>query len=105
MSNEVIEWAPFKVKPGIDEKTLLKLSAELQESFLARQKGYRRRELIRTGDGEYVDIVRWASMEDAEAAMKHVTDSPACSGYFGAMDFDLADPNAAPKHFRVVREY
>jgi hypothetical protein len=104
MNNAVIEWAPFKVKPGIDEKTLLKLSEGLQEGFLAKQKGYRKRELIREEDGQYVDIVWWASIADAEAAMQHIADSPACNAYFAAMDNPM-DPDTAPKHFRVVREY
>ena len=69
-----------------------------------RFKGYRKRELIREGDGEYVDIVWWSSMEDAKAAMKHVAGSPACNAYFAAMDNPM-DPDTAPKHFRVVREY
>jgi hypothetical protein len=105
MTTTVIEWAPFKVKPGIDEKTLLKLSEQLQSDFLAGQKGYRKRALAKGKDGEYVDIIWWDSLTDAEAAMKHVADSPACNAYFAAMDFDPNDPAAHPLHFRVVQAY
>lgn len=104
MNTEVIEWAPFKVKPGIDEATLLKLSEGLQTGFLAGRKGYKRRELVKAGDDEYIDIVWWASLADAKAAMQHVAGSAACNAYFAAMDNPM-DPDAAPKHFAVVRAY
>jgi hypothetical protein len=106
MSDTVIEWAPFQVRPGIDEKMLLKLSEELQSGFLARQKGYLRRELVKgKEDGAYVDIVWWASMEDAEAAMAHVADSPACSAYFAAMTPESMDAAAGVLHYRLVKHY
>jgi hypothetical protein len=105
MNERVIEWAPFRLKKGVDEPTLLKLAEDLQTGFLAKQNGYLRRELIRGKDGEYVDIVWWSSMADAEAAMKNVAASHACTAYFGAMDFDPADPGAAPLHFQVLREF
>lgn len=104
MTSEAIEWAPFKTKRGINESTLMRLADNLQSDFLAKQKGYKSRTLARGKDG-YVDIVWWASMADAEAAMKHVAGSPVCSAYFAAMDFDPADPNAMPLHFTVLREY
>ena len=43
-------------------------------------------------------------LADAEAAMKHVADSAACNAYFAAIDNPM-DPDTAPKHFRVLREY
>jgi hypothetical protein len=105
MNTEVIEWAPFKTRAGVDEGTVLRLSESLQKEFLAKQRGYEKRELLRAGDGEYIDVVWWASMEDAEAAAKHVSESPTCNAYFGAMDFDPNDPASHPSHFRIVRKY
>jgi hypothetical protein len=105
MNERVIEWAPCRLRKGVDEATLLKLAERLQSEFLGAQKGYVRRELVRGKDGEYVDIVWWSTMEDAETAMKNVSASQACNAYFAAMDFDPADPDAAPLHFRVLREF
>lgn len=106
MSNIIIEWAPFRLKPGIDERTLLNLSEGLQSGFLALQSGYIRRELIRGREkGEYVDVVWWASMKDAEAAMSRVAESPACHAYFAAMANETGDPGAGVSHFRRVQEY
>ena len=106
MNEAIVEWAPFKTKPGIDEATLLKLSEAIQEDFLVRQKGYQHRELVKgKADGEYVDIIWWASQEDAEAASKLVYESETCSAYFAAMDYDPSDPSAQPLHFKVMRDW
>jgi hypothetical protein len=57
MTEAVVEWAPFRMKLGVDETALLRSSEELQMQFLAKQRGFIRRELLRGGDGNYVDLV------------------------------------------------
>jgi hypothetical protein len=106
MSQQVIEWAPFRKKAGVDDATLLKLSDGIQQGFLEKQKGYRRRELLKSKqDGEFVDVIWWESLEDAERAAKLVNESETCTAYFAAMDFDPADTGAQPLHFRIVRDW
>ena len=82
----IVEWAPIKLAKGMTEQELLNASATFQRDFLADQPGFVSRELIRKGDGEYVDIIHWRSEADVKAIMAKVEGSQACAAYFSVMD-------------------
>ena len=105
MANQVIEWAPFSVREGVAEATVIAASEKLQRDFLARQEGFLRRELVKGQDRAYVDLVWWSSMETAEAAMAKATESAACRDYFALMEPNQAEAGAGVLHFRSLRTY
>jgi hypothetical protein len=84
-SAEVVEWAPFRVKSTVTEAQLLEASRALQESFLSRQRGFLRRDLLRGANGQWIDIVYWSSRQAVDEAMASVAQSPACQAYFQLM--------------------
>jgi hypothetical protein len=81
----VIEWAPFTVVEGTDERTLRAASEALQRHFLGKQPGFVRRELLRIDARRWVDLVVWTHPDAAAQAMKAAAASAACSAYFGLM--------------------
>jgi hypothetical protein len=105
MSEQVLEYAPFKLKPEVDEAALLQSSQALQDDFLAKQPGFVRRELVKSGERDYVDLVWWTSMKAAMTAMEVVAKSPVCAKYFSLMGADHDSPGAGVKHFRLIRTY
>jgi hypothetical protein len=105
MSEQVLEWAPFNLKPGVGEAALLQSSKDLQDEFLAKQPGFVRRELVKNGEREYVDLVWWSSMKAAMTAMEVVAKSPVCAKYFSLMGADHDDPGEGVKHYRLVGSY
>jgi hypothetical protein len=106
MNGQVVEWAPFRLNPGVSEEELLRSSERLQRDFLESQPGYLKRELIKGDDGGFVDVVWWRSLEEAHAVMKTAMESPVCATYFALMHgADQADPAAGVKHFRSLRTY
>lgn len=105
MNDQTIEWAPFRLRYGVDEDALLNASRQLQDEFLARQEGFIRRELIRGADGSYVDLVWWHSPDAARAAMRNAETSAVCGAYFDLMGADHSDPGAGVLHFRSVSAY
>ena len=52
-----IALAPFKLKHGVAEETLLNTSEEFEHLFVQKQDGILRRILVRDSDGGYADIV------------------------------------------------
>jgi len=87
----IVEWAPFEVREGVSNEQLLQASEHLQNEFLVKQKGYIKRELLK-GDGkQWVDLVYWASEEDAQAAIQNAMNSEACGAFFGLME-GISDP-------------
>lgn len=102
----LIEWSPFRLKPGITEPELLAASEMLQRDFLSRQHGFVGRELLRGANGQWADLVSWRDDESANAVMQAVADSPACVAYFQLMEgVDAADPGAGVLHLHRVRAY
>ena len=103
---KVVEWAPFRLKPGITDAELLAASEALQRDFLSRQDGFVGRELLRGANGQWADLVYWRDDESAHAIMQAVADSPACMAYFHLMEgANAADPGAGVLHLHRVRAY
>lgn len=105
-SDAVVEWAPFRVAPGISEAMLLDGADGLQRDFLEHQKGFIRRELLRGSGDQWVDLVYWQDQASADAAMEAANSSQACAAYFQLLaGADPADGGAGVLHMRRVRSY
>jgi hypothetical protein len=97
----VIEWAPYIAKEGVSEQDLIQASNAVQAEFLEKQKGYIKRELLKGEGDQWVDLVYWASHDDAQQAMLDVHQSPVCLNYFGMMaTVDHDDPSKGVFHYR-----
>lgn len=83
--------APIKLAKGKSETDLIKASDKFQDEFVSKQPGFIRRELIRKGDGEYLDIIQFRSKEDAEKIIEKEKKSPACHAFFAVMDMNGVD--------------
>ena len=92
MTDQVLEWAPFRLKEASTRPRLWKRPSGLQRDFLAHQEGFVRRELINQAEGAYVDLVWWSSFAASQAAMKQANGSPACRAYIALMDCSDRDP-------------
>ena len=91
MTNPITVLAPIKLAAGKTEADLLAASDRFQKEFADAQPGLIRRELVRTGDGKYLDIVQFRSLEDAKAIIEKEKESAACHAFFSVMDLDAAD--------------
>lgn len=97
----IIELAQFKTKAGVSEAEVLQASQEAHDGFLAKQTGYVSRELLKSGEGEWVDIVHWETMEDAQAAMN------AFIGHTSTKKFgEIIDPSSIKMmHLELAKKY
>ncbi len=91
MTTPVTVLVPIKIAEGKTETDLLKASDRFHQEFVRHQPGVLRRELIRTPEGEYIDIVQFRSTEDAHDVMAKEQDSEACHAFFSIME--LGDMN------------
>jgi len=104
--NVIVEWAPFMIKPGVDEAELIAASEALQNEFLSQQSGFIRRELLRGNNGHWVDLAVWESRDAADQAVKNAAESPVCFRYFQLMaNADHDNPGDGVLHFDRIREY
>ena len=97
----VTELAQFKTKSGTSDAEVLAASQEAHDGFLAKQKGYVSRELLKSSEGEWVDIIHWETMEDAQAAMNSFMGHPSTKK-FG----QVVDPSSIKMmHLELVKQY
>ncbi len=88
MSTPVTCLAPIILASGKTEADLLKASEVFQKEFVDLQPGVLRRELVKTGEGKYMDIVKFRSPEDAADVMEKEKNSPVCHAFFAVMNLD-----------------
>jgi hypothetical protein len=95
-----------QVGQGVTEAALIAASNALQADFLSQQSGFVRRGLLKGKDNQWVDVIYWSSLADAEQAIKNAENSPACSKYFSLIVLaNPEDPSAGVLHFEQVETY
>ncbi|MGN6105045.1 MAG: antibiotic biosynthesis monooxygenase family protein [Kofleriaceae bacterium] len=100
-----MEWAPFRVRPGVTEQEVRDAAEALQRELLANQSGFLRRELLRDEHGGYVDLIWWESRAAAEAIMSALAGSAAFARFLALMAGDTSDPSGGVRHFSQLASY
>lgn len=104
--NHVIEFARFTVAEGVDETTLVAAADALQAEFLSRQPGFLKRDLVKTAENEWADVIYWENRESVEQAMQKASKNPAALRYFQLMaDTGQGDPSGGLLLMSVTRSY
>ncbi|UCI08896.1 antibiotic biosynthesis monooxygenase family protein [Mesorhizobium sp. B1-1-8] len=67
---ETLEIVSFRLKPGTEAGFVA--SNGVVADWLARQPGFLSRHLGERDDGSWVDVVRWQSLEQAQAAAQRI---------------------------------
>jgi len=86
MKRTVVEIARFKLNESVTDQIFLIEAERIQESFLEKQRGYLNRELLKDENGQWFDILHWASMAEAQVAAQVMTQEPACQQFIQMMD-------------------
>jgi hypothetical protein len=84
----IIEWAEFRLKPGVSLEQCLGASTQMQLEFLSRQTGFLHRHTVQLGSDSFADVVTWASQADAKRAMQIADAHPGCAEYFSLLQVD-----------------
>jgi hypothetical protein len=95
-----IALAPFKLKHGVAEETLLNTSDEFENLFVQKQDGILRRILVRDHDGGYADIVFFEDEKAIERVVDAEQHSDVCAAFFSIMDDD-----GSQRVFEVLKTY
>jgi hypothetical protein len=98
--NMHIALAPFKLKHGVTEKTLLNTSDEFDNLFVQKQDGILRRILVRDSDGNYADIVFFEDEKAIERVVDAEQHSDVCAAFFSIMDDE-----GSHRVFEVLKTY
>ena len=80
--------APFTLRDGVSEETLLITSDDFERSFVSEQDGILRRILVRDGEGGYADIVFFTDAAAIDRVLQAEQNSEVCAALFAIMDDD-----------------
>ena len=85
VADSILEIVHFRVRPDVDDSAVLAASAETQ-AWLARMPGYRTREVSKNEEGQWVDIVHWRSLPEAQAAAHEIMQQPCAANFMQMLD-------------------
>ena len=71
------EVVTFNLREGVERDAFL-ASVDAMTAWVRGQPGFLSRDLIEAGDGEWIDVVRWADMNTAKAAAAAAMQAPEC---------------------------
>jgi hypothetical protein len=81
----VVEVVLFRIKDGIRDDAFLKEASAVQ-AWIEQQPGFTSRELLKTPDNQWLDTVRWTSLELAEKATAKIMNDDHCKPFMGMID-------------------
>lgn len=98
--------APGKLKPGITEADLIKASDKFDAEFVKKQQGIVKRQMLRGENGQFADLVTFASKEAAGKVMEAEQTSPVCHEFFSIFEMpENPDPNMGVICFELIKTY
>ncbi|RFA39321.1 hypothetical protein CAL65_00410 [Alkalilimnicola ehrlichii] len=86
-----VEFATFRLREGVDEKTLLEASENVDREFLAHEEGLLGHVLLKGPDGVYADLALADSQARAEAVCAKWTSNAVALKYIELLDETSVD--------------
>jgi len=82
----VIEIATFKLKQGVTADEFRPLDKAVELQHVVKQPGFISRESAAGDNGEWLVVVHWRSIKDAEASMASFSSAPATEQFMSKID-------------------
>lgn len=83
----VVEIVLFRAKPGVSDSQILEASAALQRE-VARFPAYVSRRLLKSEDGQWIDVVDWTSLAEAQKASQTILEQPVAQRFDALVETD-----------------
>jgi hypothetical protein len=82
----VIEVVTFKLRAGVAAAEFAPIDKAVEREHVARQPGFVSRESAHGAGGEWLVIVHWRSVKDAEASMATFEKAPAAAQFMSKIE-------------------
>ena len=84
----IVEVASFKLKAGVTPDEFYPVDQAVESQHVSQQPGFISRESAVSDDNEWLAIVHWRSIEDAEASMESFPSAPATAEFMSKLEAD-----------------
>jgi hypothetical protein len=96
----IVEVVHFKAKPGVSDAQIRDAADALQRD-VEHFPGYLRRRLLKSADGQWLDIVDWTGLDEALHAAEAIMARPSAQGFM-----ELVEPESMTMlHLASVQVY
>ncbi len=82
----VIEIAHVRLAPGATHEQFVEQNRVVETDYIPDQPGFLSRELAAGEGGEYIVVVHWSTVEDADASMARFATDPAAQDFMALID-------------------
>lgn len=82
---KVVEVVTFKLKAGVAAAEFAPIDKAVEREHVARQPGFVSRESAHGADGEWLVIVHWRSVKDADASMASFEKASAAAQFMSSI--------------------
>lgn len=86
VANGVIEIVTFKLKPGISIHAFESVDKAVEREHVSKQPGFISRESAHGADNEWLVVVHWRSVKDADASMATFQHASAAGQFMSMID-------------------
>ena len=87
---KVLELVVYQLHKGVSREQFLGTN-DAVSSWIRQQPGFLSRELVHDAEGDrWVDVIWWATLEQAQAASERSMTSESCSPMFALINMDSA---------------
>ena len=84
-ATRTVEVVMFRAKSGAGDAQILEVADALQRD-LEGFDGYISRRLLKSEDGQWIDIVDWTSLDEAQQASEAIMQRPSAERFMAAVD-------------------
>ena len=85
-NKSVLEVTSFKPKASVNTMAFNELDAQIENNYTSKQKGFIKRQSAVNEQGEYVVLVYWETLEDAQASMEKFMSDQSVADYASMID-------------------
>ncbi len=102
MQSETVEIAQIRLRPDVTEEDFLAAFQRFVDGFVRQQPGFLRCELLKKDDGQFLDLVHWATRSDAVSAFERSYENDACLAFFELLEADEADASSGVEYLTAI---
>lgn len=84
--DSVVEVVAFHLKPSVTAEEFASVDKQVEKQHVAKQPGFVSRESAIGEHNEWLVVVHWRSVEDAEASMKSFEKAPAAANFMSKIE-------------------
>ncbi|WP_197421583.1 antibiotic biosynthesis monooxygenase family protein [Sphingobium sp. CCH11-B1] len=86
--SHVIEVVTLKIRPGVSVSEFTDIDKAVEQEHVSRQPGFISRESAPGRDRDWLVIVHWRSVKDADASMNSFASAPSAQKFMGSIEPD-----------------